>query len=412
MDMRLYWVWLQCALGIHAPLQELCSAFPSPYTLYQADDTARHLAGVCSTRQIRALRETSLAQAQQILDLCEKNGWQIITPDMPQYPPLLLSLRDMPAALYVQGDIWKLHNKLHIAVVGTRSASYGSLRIASRLCASLARAEAVVISGGALGVDAAAHEGVLRAGGVTAAVLGCGLGTDYLQANHALRESIAKTGALISEYPPFTQAAPRNFPIRNRIISGMCHGTVVIEAGERSGSLITANLALEQGRDVFAVPGDIISSAYTGANKLIREGAKPVFSAYDILEEYAFLHPDLVDMSKAERSLDANPGARETVATAVKKSTARQKAVKTAPAKHTQHAQTVPPPRIPAKPDAPSGCSDEAQKVWTAFDKEPLRIDELALLSALPVQSVMAALTELELCGTLTLHPGKRYFYA
>lgn len=156
-----------------------------------------------------------------------------------------------------------------------------------RLC----RAGTVIVSGGALGVDSAAHSGALRAGGTTIAVLGCGIGYPYLEGGRSMRDEISSHGALISEYPPGTPPSKTTFPCRNRLISGLCLGTVIVEAGENSGSLITARLAAEQGRDVFAIPGNVMSKNYTGTNRLLRDGAKPVYSALDVLENTSLSFP-------------------------------------------------------------------------------------------------------------------------
>ena len=154
-----------------------------------------------------------------------------------------------------------------------------------------------------MGIDSEAHAGAMLAKGRTVAFLGCGLSFDYLKENASLRRAITKYGAVVSESAPFTPASRTTFPIRNRLISGLTLGTLVIEAGIKSGSLITANFALEQGKDVFAVPGDIVRSSFDGANHLIKNGAKPVFSAMDILSEYEYLYGDLIDFSKANVSL-------------------------------------------------------------------------------------------------------------
>lgn len=204
--------------------------------------------------------------------------------------------------LFVWGDETILNSEVMLSVVGTRKASNYSMRVTRLLSSKLARAGAVIVSGGALGVDSAAHTGAME-GGRTIAVLGCGFGTDYLRDNAALRREISKNGAVITEYFPFTPASRTTFPMRNRIISGMSLGTIVVEAGERSGSLITARLALSEGRDVFAVPGEVITSAFTGTNRLIHDGAKPVFTALDVLEEYYYTYPDKIDLSGADKPL-------------------------------------------------------------------------------------------------------------
>lgn len=186
-----------------------------------------------------------------------------------------------------------------MAVVGTRSATPYGHKTAFRLSYRLAECGALIVSGGALGIDSEAHRGALQAGGRTIAVLGCSIDYPYLSANAELRKMISEHGALISEYPPGTPPSKVSFPIRNRLISGLALGTVVVEASIKSGSLITADHALNQGKDVFAVPGNIMSSAYAGSNRLLSDGAKPVFSAADILSEYTSQYPHKINMDTA-----------------------------------------------------------------------------------------------------------------
>jgi DNA processing protein len=208
---------------------------------------------------------------------------QLICIEDPCYPVLLRQIPQPPPLLYVRGtlnptDEWAL------AVVGTRSpTSYGK-EATRRLVGDLASAGITIVSGLALGVDAVAHTATLEAGGRTIAVLGCGVDYLYPERNRPLAEEIMSNGALISEYPLGTLPTPANFPPRNRLISGMSCGTLVVEAGERSGALITVSFALEQGRDVFAVPGNIFSRTSAGTNRLIRDGAGLVSDAKDILE--------------------------------------------------------------------------------------------------------------------------------
>jgi len=401
MDARIYWIWLQCALGFGVPVQGLLGQYENAHAVYEDSEAAWRMSGVLTNRQIQKLREAALEQAQHILALCEKNSWGVLTPENPAYPALLKKTENCPLVLYCQGDAAVLNGVLPIALVGTRSSSNTSLHTAYRLAASLARAKVLVVSGGALGVDTAAHEGALRAGGKTVAVLGCGLGTDYLIANHALRENIARQGMLITEFPPFYPASQRTFPIRNRIISGMSCGTVVVEAGERSGSLITAGCALEQGREVFAVPGAAIGSAHTGVNKLIREGAKPVFCAYDVLEDYAARHPEWVNLDLAEKTLGEPPEKQVSNAPAAprKKAAASRKTAK----------EPLPEPPKPAAAVMPEGLDGSAKRVWETLRETAMVPDEIALRTSLSIPEVMAALTELELEGCVTILPGKNY---
>jgi DNA processing protein len=199
------------------------------------------------------------------------------------YPPLLAEIYDAPAILWIRGEPTVLTGPL-VAVVGSRAASPYGLEVATWLARDLATAGLIVLSGLARGIDAAAHRGALECG-PTIAVLGNGLDVVYPPEHRALAESIAKSGAVVSELPPGTPPAKQNFPRRNRLISGLCLGVVVVEASERSGSLITARLALEQGRDVMAVPGSVLGDRHRGAHALIRDGARIVESAQDVIDE-------------------------------------------------------------------------------------------------------------------------------
>jgi DNA processing protein len=259
------------------------------------------------------------------------------------FPPLLAAIHDPPAGLFVRGggDV-ELLQKPSVAVVGARACSaYGSL-VARRLGCELARAGAVVVSGLARGIDAEAHRGALEGGGATIAVLGCGIDRDYPQAHARLAARIREQGLLVSEYEPGVPPAPWRFPARNRIVAGLCAATVVVEARARSGALITADFALEQGRDVWAVPGEITSALSRGTNHLLRLGAAPLLEIEELL-----------------RTLGLAPmpdGAR-------------------------------------AQLSGPAAAADEA------LARAPASLDELARMTGMPADELAAALVELELAG-------------
>ncbi len=385
-----YWIWLSRTLGAGAGIGDLIAYFGSARDMYEAGSNEWRLSGLLTKKQVENLKKFSPSQSADIYKICEKNRWHIVTPSSSFYPTLLLELPDMPAALFVEGDCNALKSRVNIAFVGTRKASLYSKKIAYSLSYSISRAGAVIVSGGALGIDSASHEGALRAGGKTVAVLGCGLGTDYLQENAALRNEIAKSGALVSEFLPFAPASKYTFPIRNRIISGMSAGTVVIEAGERSGSLITANLALSQGREVFAVPGDLTSSAYTGTNNLIRDGCIPVFEAKDIVRPFKFVYPEF--KLQDEDALLFEPLTDES-----------EKSEK-APVRDEKTNEAQP---VVKRTDV--ALSQNAKKVYDVFGQTPLHIDEITEKSALSSAQVLAALTELELNGLIALENGRKY---
>ncbi len=208
-----------------------------------------------------------------------------ITPSSSDYPELLKHISDPPSQFWCEGDL-QVTSLPCVAVVGARQCTPYGEKSAFDLSKSLAQAGVVVVSGLALGIDTAAHKGALSGGGKTIAVLGCGIDIPYPSENISLKENISQNGVVISEYAPGTRATAWSFPKRNRIISGLSLGVVVVEAGLKSGSLITANLALQQGRDVFAVPGNISSPLSAGTHRLIQNGAKLVSCVADILEEF------------------------------------------------------------------------------------------------------------------------------
>jgi DNA processing protein len=211
-------------------------------------------------------------------------NYRSVSRGRPGYPPLLAELHDPPRRLYLRGGPAEVLSLPAVAVVGARSCSAYGAQVARELARELAAAGVVIVSGLARGIDGEAHRGALAVGGLTVAVLGCGIDRDYPRAHAELARRIAESGLVISEYPPGVEPAPWRFPARNRIVAGLAKATVVVEARERSGALITADFALELGRDVFAVPGEITSGLSKGTNDLIRQGATPLLAAADVLE--------------------------------------------------------------------------------------------------------------------------------
>ena len=214
-------------------------------------------------------------------------GFRFLARSDPAYPPLLRAIHDPPPGLFLRGEAEvDLLARPAVAIVGARACSAYGRQIARSLGRDLAAAGLVVVSGLARGVDAEAHRGALEAAGATVAVLGCGIDRDYPAAHRELARQVAATALVASEYAPGVEPAPWRFPARNRIVAGLCAATVVVEARERSGALITADFALEEGREVFAVPGEITSSLSAGSNSLLRLGATPLTCAQDVLESY------------------------------------------------------------------------------------------------------------------------------
>lgn len=232
-------------------------------------------------------------------------GLRFLARSDPGFPPLLRAIHDPPPGLFLRGDAdASLLARPAVAIVGARACSAYGRQVARGVGRDLAAAGLVVVSGLARGVDAEAHRGALEADGSTVAVLGCGIDRDYPAAHRELARQVAGTGLVVSEYAPGVEPAPWRFPARNRIVAGLCAAAVVVEARERSGALITADFALEEGREVFAVPGEITSALSAGANALLRLGATPLTDASDVLESYgltlpAARAPDLGDVAAA-----------------------------------------------------------------------------------------------------------------
>ena len=271
-------------LGIRG-CHKLIEHFGSPQAAYMASLTELESCGVPARVAQAIFAQEALKEAEREVEEASKAGCQLIVFDSEAYPPLLKQIPDAPLLLYMRGDA-KVLSQYAVAVVGSRRPSaYGS-SVAHRLAHDLARRQLVVVSGLARGVDSAAHHGALEAQGKTVAVLGSGIDVIYPRENKRLADEIAKSGAVISEFPLGTGPTPQNFPIRNRIISGLSLGVVVVEASEYSGSLITARLALEQNREVYAVPGNITSAQSFGPNHLIKQGAKLVDQWMDVIEEF------------------------------------------------------------------------------------------------------------------------------
>lgn len=288
------------------------------------------------------------------LRLIGDKGAEVITFCDPRYPPLLKRIYDPPCLLYVKGRPYD-GSLPAVAIVGTRRPSHYGLKMAETIGRDLASCGVTVVSGMARGCDAAAHRGALSAGGFTVAVLGTGIDLAYPKENAGLYDRIAAEGLLISEYPISTPPVPRNFPRRNRIISGLSHGVLVVEAPLRSGSLMTARLALDYNREVFAVPGQAMSPKSAGGNSLIKDGAALIENAADVMEALSLIYE---------------------------------------------------PPKEEGKGAGPAFAADE-RTVWKTLAVDAIHIDDIAERTGFPVTKVSALLLGLELRGLVGQMPGK-----
>jgi DNA processing protein len=365
---KLPWLGLRSIPGVGLVLgQRLLQRFGSPAAVFQA-----------SFQDLVAVKGMSPSLAQAILgfrdwDKLEEGlarltalGAEMITRDDPRFPAGLREIPYAPLFLLIKGTLVP-EDRLAVAIVGTRGASYYGLKAGRRLAGALAAQGVTVVSGLARGIDTAAHQGALEVSGRTLAVLGCGLDVVYPPENRQLYQEIPDRGALISEFPLGAPPEARNFPIRNRLISGLALGVVVIEAGVKSGTAITVRYALDQGREVFAVPGPIDSPTSVGPHRLIQEGAKLVQNVEDILQE-------LPGRRQAPGPLFAPAGGADRVG-----ETAR-------PARQA--------------PEDP---------LLSLLGSEPVQLEELVQAARLSVQEVLARLTLLELQGLVKELPGKCY---
>lgn len=328
------------------------------------------------------------------LELIHKYGCQVVTLYDPEYPPHLREIDTPPVLLYVKGELTP-EDTLSISLVGSRNAKDYGRKVSYRLSYQLAQRGVTVVSGLARGIDTAAHRGALEAGGRTVAVMGNGLSVVYPATNSNLAEKIEASGALVSEFPMAAKPKPRNFPRRNRIISGLTLGTVVVEASNRSGALITARLAAEQNREVFAVPGEIFSELSTGTHRLINDGAKLINTVDDLLNE---LPPYVLNQIQSQVSLVPDMETVPTQASSVEKSDT--KSVLPQPTPEARHPLSTPPP-----PD----LTPDEKTIFEAIEVPSSHIDTIVRTTQLPISQVSSVLLMLELKGVVQQLPGKQF---
>lgn len=396
-----YWVWLQQVLGFaDDAIHRVLSVYKDAESFYRADDTEKISACHLKKAQVERLHKVSRKTVYSIIKECEKTGINIVTPDSKAYPEMLKNIPDMPTVLYVKGDASVLSALPAVAVIGPRKISdYGS-RVTYTVANTLASCGFTVISGGALGGDSAAHLGAIDGKGKTVAVLGCGINADYLMENSDLRKRVSENGCLVSEYPPLEKAGRGSFPKRNRLISGLANGVAVTEAGEKSGTLITARLAAEQGRDVFAMPGSTSDPGYIGSNRLIADGAKPLLNINDIINEYLYMYPDKIHPPKSD-------GSFKIVEKAVPVKPKAEKPQKGEPP--VKEKAEEPAEKSAAAPADMSVLSDTAKKIYGLLPGGEFTADDISPDDDLGVGDILSALTELEIFGFVSSCGGGRY---
>ena len=332
----------------------------------------------------------SRAPLAQELELIEQHQCHIVTFNDESYPPLLKQIHDPPALLYIIGE-FLIQDTPSIAIVGSRSPTEYGKTTSQQLSYQLAERGMTVVSGFARGIDTCVHRGALEAGGRTIAVFGCGLSIIYPETNRALAAEIIESGALISEFPMTMPPRGKNFPRRNRVISGLTLGTLVVEASDRSGSLITARHAAEQGREVFAVPGQIFSNVSRGTHSLINQGATLINSVDDLLDALPQDYTKVLGGESPEAT-------RQPVPTKQPDKVARPQSV-------AKRSTPVPQPETKAEPN----LTPDERTILLAMEADSVHIDQIARDTQLPIGKVSSLLVMLELKGIVQQLPGKQF---
>ncbi len=413
--MLAHWIWLATRPHISDRIKaDLVRHFQDPEAVYFADaDSYREIEGLTAEGS-ESLRDKNLQEAERILALCRRENIGILTFQDATYPARLKNISDPPLVFYYKGHLPDFDGSPLIGVVGTRKASAYGLTVAKRMGYQIAKCGGIVVSGAAFGIDGLAMQGALTAGMPVVGILGCGVDIVYPVSNRALFRDTEQYGCLLSEFPPGTPPYGWNFPKRNRIISGMSCGVLVVEAPEKSGALITAELTAEQGRDVFAVPGNIDIDSFVGSNRLIRDGAIMVSHGWDILSEYQAQFPDKIRKDGDITHLKAYPDEVQRYAQQEKpERKVAQKLVvpgKNKPKKQKQEKividKRVTSPYSDVNDTLPK-LSEPEEKIVSALRNGERLVDDVIADTGLAAGKVLATLTLLEVKGVVKRLPGR-----
>jgi len=370
MNDNLYAIWLLINLGVNSKnYLPLCKAFNSFYEIYCAEEEKlKEIEGI-SKKCIEKLQDKNTDKAQEVLEYCLKNTIDITTFYGVKYPTVLKNISVPPIVLFSKGQLPDWENEISVAVVGSRKPSVYGNTMAGKIAEDLAREGVVVISGMARGIDTSAHKGALKGNGKTVAVLGCGVDVVYPPESTAIKGMIEEKGVVISEFLPGTPPLPNYFPIRNRIVSGLSAGVIVIEGKATSGSTITANLAKDQGKEVFCLPGNVDNPLSTASHKLIREGARLITCGADVLVDLAIENPEkFTETIYSESSMESK------------------------------------------KEEALSKLTDDQRAIAEALNpSKPMNVDEICYKTGIEIPVVNQCLFMLEIQKIVKQLPGKQY---
>lgn len=396
-NMLRYWIWLSCKehIGNKKKIQ-LLEHLGSPDAVYRADEITLANLGILSQNETESLMDKNLEEAEEILYNCEQKRISLVTFSDSSYPQRLKNIADPPLILYYEGRLPNVDATATIAMVGTRKASAYGMKQAKELAYQLGRGGAIVVSGSAVGIDTTCLEGALTSGTSVISVLGNGTDIVYPSCNKNLYEDIRNHGCLLSEFPPGTQPLPQNFPRRNRIISGLALGVLVVEAPIRSGALITARLALEQGKDVFTIPANLGTVSCKGNFRLLKDGAIPVEDGSDILKEYVGIYPVSAEPVKTDFSVDS-----EEPETTV---SVKQETKKIVDKKNAENYIDL--------NEVLSKVTPDGALILKSLCQGPMYVDEIVETSKLSASRVLSAITILEIKHLIKRLPGKRFVLA
>ena len=431
-NQTIFWIWIQQLCGYGSKkISKIMQRYTFAEDFYKApfEEKLMCLGGNTDALTFRDVSDKRLYNARKVIRHCRENNIEIVAPGDENYPKRLLLLPNPPAALYVSGDISLLNSELSISVVGTRNPSQYGEFMARGIASGLADEGFTIVSGGALGIDTVAHKSTLHNNGKTICVLGCGIGNNYLKENRKMREDIAREGALVSEYVPLTPTAPNSFKLRDRLISGLSDGVVVIEAGEISGTLVTANYATEQKKKLYALEKPDGSSVSKGSEKLINSmKAKAVCYYTEIVDDFREKFEELKsddekEIERLRREYLANAEAHAVHVINASEWIKPFKGIKNEPEYIQKLNKTKVPDKkktdkTPKKATPKKGRENEedldylsgnALIIYKHLTNEKIHIDVLALKTGMAVSDVSGALTELELLGLAQSHQGNMY---
>lgn len=400
-----HWIWLSLRKGLAGQnAVRVLEHFGTPELVHAADEEAYRMVGGLSGAAIRSLMSKSLDLADEVLGDCERLGIQLLTRQDAVYPERLRSIAQPPMVLYWKGKQIAFDNEAAIGMVGAREATPYGVQAASRLSADLTRKGALVVTGMAQGIDAACVRGALKVGGPVVSVLAGGIDRVYPRHHKDLYEDVAAVGALISEYPPGTEPRGDHFPVRNRIISGLSVGVIAVESARASGTLLTVNHALDQNREVFAVPGPIDAPQSEGTNRLIQAGcAKLILEADDVLCELVNRFPGKLRLGPSA-SLPPGTEAQRLEGTAVVPEHEELGKAKEKAAQENKDDEVY-----LRWADCKDKLTDDQRTVLLSMDGGTVQADDLVERTQIPARRVLSALTVLQIQGYVAEESGKRF---